>query len=227
MAPPWLPPELGLLVIDHLGAEAELDHDRLGPDAETNINPPFDDQVRLRTLCHCALACRDWLHRSQIHLYKTVQITSPFGLIAFRATLQQNTAVRNYVRRLKVAVDARVRFHEVVLLVRNLLPALHTLQLANWNATGPLPLSNATRPCLAMGFPSVRRVVLYRTSSSRVFHLLRAFPELSELECHEDRDEEDDSSRLLCPSHLSLAGFKVGVPVLPSGLKVLATHALV
>ena len=47
MAPPWLPPELGLLVIDHLGAEAELDHDRLGPDAETNINPPFDDQVRL------------------------------------------------------------------------------------------------------------------------------------------------------------------------------------
>ena len=49
-------PEIGLLVIDELGAEEDSQIE-------------WENAHHIRALANCALTCKDWLHRSRINLY--------------------------------------------------------------------------------------------------------------------------------------------------------------
>ena len=91
-----LPLELQLLVIDHLGAGTANDWQSDPEDIDLDLYS--DGGIHFRTLYRCALTCRVWLFRCQIHLYRNVQIVSANGLTVLRDTLGRNTTLCGYVR---------------------------------------------------------------------------------------------------------------------------------
>ena len=140
-----------------------------------------------------------------------MKIVSANGLTILRVTLGQNATLRGYVRCLEATVETRsVRLHEILLFVRDLLPALYTFQLVcRFLRNKPL-LSNIARSLLVMGFPSVRRLVLLGVPYSRMSHLLRAFPSIEHLEFLLE-DGEEYTGKICYPPRLSLTSLKVSV----------------
>ena len=202
-----LPLELQLLVIDYLGTDTANDW-------RTQDITYFQsgEEIRFRTLYRCALTCRVWLFRCQVHLDRNVQIVSANGLTVLRETLGRNTTLRGYVRGIRAAVGTdSVELHYILLLMRDFLPTLHTFQLEVRNISTKLRLSNVARSLLAIGFPSVRRLVLMRVTGSRMSHLLRAFPCLEQLKVRRGYGSEVDTGKVRCPSRLSLTSLRVSV----------------
>ena len=209
MPPSGLPLELQLLVIDHLGSET-TNYWQFTRSARLGVYS--DDEIRFRSLYRCALTCRAWLYRCQIHLYCNVQIVSTNGLTILRETLERNATLRGYVRGLRAAVGTgSVELHDILLFVRDFLPTLHTFQLEDRDPSTKLRLSNVARSLLAIGFPSVRRLVLMWVSGSRMSYLLRAFPCLEQLKVRKGYGSEVDTGKVRCPSRLSLTSLRVSV----------------
>ena len=205
-----VPLELQLLVIDHLGAGTANDWQSDPEDIDLDLYS--DGGIRFRTLYRCALTCRAWLYRCQIHLYRNVQIVSANGLTVLRDTLERNSTLRGYVRGIRAAVGKdSVELHDILLFVRDFLPTLHTFQLEGQSISPKLRLSNVARSLLAIGFPSVRRLVLMRVTGSRMSYLLRAFPCLEQLKVRKGYGSEVDTGKVRCPSRLSLTSLRVSV----------------
>ena len=85
-----LPAELGLLVIDHIGVDADEDyHD-------------ISEADYLRTLCICNLVCKDWIHRSRLHLFRSIYIEDKAGFNTLQTTFRKTPSFRYLVRAIHV-----------------------------------------------------------------------------------------------------------------------------
>ena len=146
----------------------------------------------LRTLCICALVCKDWIHRSRLYLFRSIYIRDKAGSDTLQATFRENPSFRHLVRALHVTPivhDGRLRtctLHLALLLLRTM-PSC-TTKLA---ITLKIPLDNVTRRCLSMGYPHIVHLHLHEILSpiDRVHHLVNAFPSLRTLSYSMDRRE--------------------------------------
>ena len=175
MAPCTLPPELGLLVIDHLGSEEDEHPGDLW----------LEDAEHVHALRQCALTCRDWLHRSRLNLYRAIYLESRRGIRAARATLERYPAMRAAVRVLRVQnVSGSLPFWDVVLFMRTMLvPHVRVFHLRLFRESN-FRLANVARACLQMRFETVSCLTLRNVDAWRVWYILRAFPALRCLQCY-------------------------------------------
>ena len=182
MPPRTLPPELGLLVIDHLGVERDYI-------AQHSFMVRSAGVIALR---QCALVCRDWLHRTRQNLYRTVCVENERAWRVVRVTLKQHPELRTVVRVLRVQITYDLPFWEIMLFMQTMLvPRLCTFHL---HSRGPkISMDNATRSCLRLRFHTVSSLVLSSMSTGQAVYIFRAFPALRSLQCiyigHRDTEE--------------------------------------
>ena len=134
--------EIGLLVIDELGAEEDWKTER-------------KDAHHIRTLANCALACKAWLYRARINLYRTIYVDDYPSLQSLYDTLIVHPSLRALVQTVKAKVgirqevmfpDRSVLLHDVLLFVRKMVgPVLCHLVIVGLQ---DIPLTNLARNCL-------------------------------------------------------------------------------
>ena len=168
-----LPPELGLLAIDHLASREGDVHDHIWLSHADHVH----------ALRQCALVCRDWLHRSRQNLYRTIYVENRRAWRAVRTTLEQHPELRAVVRVLRVFHTRELPFWDVMRFLRTALaPHLHTFYLYGGN-DDRISLDNVTRSCLQMRFNNVSTLMLYEIQAEQAVYILRAFPALRRLDC--------------------------------------------
>ena len=173
MSPRPLPSELGLLVIDHLGSERSYLAGHFGIDFNTG---------HAEALRHCALVCKDWLHRSRQNLYSIISVGTGRAWWAARATLEKYPELRAAVRVLRVWYTRGLPLWDVVLVMRTMLaPHLCTFNLYSYEHR--ISLDNATRLCLQRRFHTVSSLTLRNMQAGQAVYILRAFPALRHLQC--------------------------------------------
>ena len=173
-----LPAELGLLAIDHIGVDADNDyHSKWAAEY-------------LRTLCICALVCKEWTHRSRLYLFRSVYIQGKAQLDTLQTTFRRNPSFRDLVRAIHVTrldlnrdKDVPVPLRLVLLLLRAMPPCVIKLGIYF-----DIPLDNITRRCLSLGYPHIVHLHLYYINApiNRVHHLVNAFPSLRTLSYSRD-----------------------------------------
>ena len=173
-----LPPELGLLVIDHLGSESEQ-------------HPYFELKLPLHihALRQCALTCRDWLHRSLLNLYRTIFISDQRALATLRTTLERRPVLRAAVRALCLSCSSGLRLWDTMLFMRTMPGVPHLQALCLYDVGMDTSLDKVTRSCLQMRFETVSYLTLSNMAMERAVYILRMrpFPALRQLVCHEVR----------------------------------------
>ena len=182
-----LPTELGFNVIDHIGAEGARKY-RGGSEAHY-----------LRTLCICALICKDWLRRSRIHLFRTVYIGDENGLESLEQTLDAKPAFRDLIQAIKFTPGgyfnlveiSSIPIHRVLLLLGKIGPC--TVDLDVWF---DIRLNIATRRCISLRYLNIVQLNVNNVPGSRVFHIIDAFPSLHTLECSGIRSDQDRKPKI-------------------------------
>lgn len=176
---PRLPVEVCERIIDYVNASF------VGFNHET-------DKDRQETLSACALTCRDWRPRSQLHLYHFLVLDDPRQFERFTDTLRHNSDLATYIcdmsfrgnREGKSFPSGIEHWTSLVSLHLNSLPNLDRISLkwCDWRNLHPSffvmvsSVTNITRLWLAG--------VKVRTSRELVY-FIHSFPNVAELRVHD------------------------------------------
>ena len=177
-------PEIGLLVIDHLGLEI----------VSLNLPEYHRDLAKLHgTLRVCTIICKDWLHRSRVNLYRVVWVRTIRDLSSLQKTLETQPHICELVKDVRVNLlrhdSGVIPLYKVLSMMRSRIHHLHSLQLIFEVNIGAPVLPSPTRAHLAIGFPGVKSLSISNTSASRAIYFLRGFPRLERLICNSIKDD--------------------------------------
>ena len=206
-------PEIGLLVIDELGAEEDSQIE-------------WKDAHHIRALANCALTCKDWLHRSRINLYRSLYVHSNTSLPCLYSTFALHQFLRRLVQTVKVDIRRRDRdgvpFHEVLLFMRKVLyplPCRLVIIPGNTRDLPMFPMNNMTRKCLPLFSRVISELCITDVTKSHLLFLLRNLPHISVLKYRHIHDDPGVTKNLVYPHHLNLSTFHVcnqsSLPLLP------------
>ena len=204
-------PELGLCVIDHIGAEGARKH-------RCRYEVKY-----LRTLCICALICKDWLHRSRVNLFRTVYVPDEDVLDSLEQTLDTKPMFRDLIQAIKFTprmlnFDAdkisSIPIHRALLLLIKIGPCVVDIDV--WF---DIRLNIVTRRCISRRYQNIVQLNVNNVPGSRVFHLIDAFPSLRTLEClgiQNDTDRKPKISARIASRVCHLSRLTVRCFTLPS-----------
>ena len=149
----------------------------------------------LKTLCICALVCKDWLHRSRFYCFRSIYLQDKAGYDTLQNTFRVNPSFRHLVHAIHVtppAPDADdgkppVPLYLALLLLNSMPPC--TIKLG---VSVNIPLDNITRRCLSLGYPHIMHLHLDSIDApiNRVHLLINAFPSLRTLSYTTGRADE-------------------------------------
>lgn len=200
-------PEIGLLVIDHLGSEELWD-----------IH--IWDAYHLRALARCARACKDWLHRSRVNLYRTIYVTDRDSIRSLRHAFAVNPSLSALVESVKWNYARHLypkgcpELYEVVLFIREAqIHHFQSLTLSeDLDCRNLISFNNPVRAALyAAPYSSLHTLSISSLSTDHVFFLLRAFTSLRNLRCRSIMKGHKNS---IHPRRLSLSSFEVNTVAL-------------
>ena len=187
-----LPPEIGLCVIDHIGAEGARKY-------RCRYEVKY-----LRTLCICALICKDWLYRSRINLFRNVYIKNEDELDSLEQTLETKPMFRDLIQAIKFTPRnyfehgeiSSIQIHRALLLLGKIGPC--TVDIAIWF---DIRLNIVTRRCVSQRYQNIVQLNVNDVPASRVFHLVDAFPSLRTLQCSGIWNDKDRKPKI--PAHIA------------------------
>ena len=197
-----LPAELGLLVIDHIGADADKDYGWVS------------DAKYLKTLRICALVCKDWLHRSRFYLLWSIYIQDKAGFESLKTTFHDNPSFRHLVRVIYVTTDyEESQLHFALLLLRKMPSSTFKLIVSD-----NIPLDTTSRRCLSMGYPHILHLHFHSINVpiNRVHLLVNAFPSLQTLSYSRVIDDGPVCSKYMMPLNHRRSRLTVRVHVIRS-----------
>ena len=190
-------PEIGLLVIDQLGAEEDWEIE-------------WEDAHHIRALTNCALTCKDWLHRSRINLYRSLYVHSKTSLNCLSHTVDMSPSLRCMVRTVKARIrEDSVPFHEVILFMRNGLYSLPCCLVIMAGGVKVLPMNIMVHKCLPLLSRVIRELCITDIPIPRLFFLLRNLPHISVLKCGHISSDSKGGKKLLYPRRLNLSTLHV------------------
>ena len=170
---PTLLAELALIVIDQLGSQID----------SLDLENCYKGVKEIhKTLCACAVVCKDFLHRSRVNLYRVVLVEGGSALWNFQDTLEARPQICELVEDIRVfgvPLDDPP-LYEVLSMMRSTIRHFHFFYWPDIIGDRPKLPPPALKQ-LSIGFPKVTSLTLYCVSATRAIYILRGFPRLESL----------------------------------------------
>ena len=176
---PRLDDQIGLRVIDQLGAEGDF-------------TTPHEHAHQLRALSACATVCKAWLERSRVHLYRTIHVRDLDDLDVLSHAFGQTPSLLSLVEAVHVRAEELSADEWPALdLATNMitqLPNLRAWHYQGFSGASSLTISDDILERFRTA-PSLQALSLHDVKFNDpidAVRLLSAFPSLTEFRCTGD-----------------------------------------